>query len=130
MAVTMKNAGFWDLTPCGSCKNRSFAGIGELRTTLAVTSSRSILRRLLVTTNVVPSSPILDILRMEANRSYETSVLTKVTRRNIPEEGILHSHRRENLRSYIFDFCFAWYLGTTYKINGLDLRAYLFIILK
>jgi hypothetical protein len=26
---------------------------------------------------------------------------TRATRRNIPEGGILHSHRRENLRSYI-----------------------------
>jgi hypothetical protein len=34
-------------------------------------------------------------------RSVETSVLTRTTRRNIPEEGILHSHRRENLKSYI-----------------------------
>jgi hypothetical protein len=24
--VPMKNAVFWDVTPCGSCKNRSFEG--------------------------------------------------------------------------------------------------------
>jgi hypothetical protein len=29
------------------------------------------------------------------------SVLTKATWRNIPEDDILHSHRRENLKSYI-----------------------------
>jgi hypothetical protein len=29
------------------------------------------------------------------------SVLTRATRRNIPEDRILHSHRRENLKSYI-----------------------------
>jgi hypothetical protein len=29
-------------------------------------------------------------------------VLTRATRRNIPEDTILHSHRRENLKSYIF----------------------------
>jgi hypothetical protein len=28
-------------------------------------------------------------------------VLARATRRNIPEDGILHSHRRENLKSYI-----------------------------
>jgi hypothetical protein len=33
--------------------------------------------------------------------SFETSVLIRATRRNIPEDTFLHSHRRENLKSYI-----------------------------
>jgi hypothetical protein len=40
-------------------------------------------------------------LKMEVILSYETSFHTRTTRRHIPEDGILHSHRRENLKSYV-----------------------------
>jgi hypothetical protein len=60
--------------------------IGELGKTFTATSNRS-----------VPISVIL----MLVIKSFESSVITRATKLYVSGDGILHSHRRENLSSYI-----------------------------
>jgi hypothetical protein len=50
---------------------------------------------------------IVGELGTQAATSNRRTVLTRTTRRNIPEDTFLHSHRRENLKSYILRW-FVW----------------------
>jgi hypothetical protein len=74
--------------------------IGELETTLAVTSNRRTLRRLIITASIVSSSPILVTLMKEALNSFETWFLQEshgVTSQKTPL-FIVATARTSNLR--------------------------------
>jgi hypothetical protein len=80
--VTQKSTIFWGVTPCS----------GKLGTCL----SRWFLAQLIFST-----------LKMEATFSSITSVDTqRTTRRYIPEDGTLHNHRCENIKSYTVEIYF------------------------
>jgi hypothetical protein len=59
----------------------------RLKTISELVFLRSLLQ--LLVTPKVPSLLILFMLMMEAILSFETTLLTRATRRNIPEDGIL-----------------------------------------
>jgi hypothetical protein len=91
----------WRITYSGRLHHVALIGtdVSEERSAWIIKVTR--FGELVVTAIFVPSSPILVTLMVEARRSTETSVLTRVTRRNIPDDSILRSHLRENLKSYI-----------------------------
>jgi hypothetical protein len=79
----MKKAVFWNVAPCRS-------GV-VYQSAFNVSHGRFVCGL----SYILPS-----ILKMEAIRSSETSVNTTSSWCHIPEDCFLHSHRRENLKSY------------------------------
>jgi hypothetical protein len=65
-------------------------------------ASSGMLRRVRTDISEESSSFFIRLTRIgELGTTLETSVPTRATRRNIPENPVLDSHRRENLKSYI-----------------------------
>jgi hypothetical protein len=68
--------------------------------------SSGILSRVVLARTDVSEEPIASITAVKRLSDLGTlaetnKVLTRATRRNNQEDGILHSHRHENLKSYI-----------------------------
>jgi hypothetical protein len=59
--------------------------------------------------------------------SSETLILTRATRLHVPEDAILHSHRRKNLKSYTAKDQFVSVDGAVLSVNSPVLRVHLWL---
>jgi hypothetical protein len=108
-----KNAVIWVAKPFGFCKSQRFGGTYRFphqddknwRARNNVSSNGQAKPcselQLLISANVDPNSLVLVTLMIEAIHFSESSTLTRTTRSHIPEDVIIHSQCRENLRSYV-----------------------------
>jgi hypothetical protein len=96
--VDLKNAVFWDVALCRSCVNRRFRGTYRLHV-----QGRKIRE---------PGASVSRWLQTELPVAHRRS-----TRPRIPEDGILHSHRRENLKSYNSRFLFMCILFDVFSFH-------------
>jgi hypothetical protein len=69
---------------------------------------------------------------MEAIHSSETPVYTKSTQRHIPEDGILQSHRCENLKSDDYFYCYGviLFIITKFYICKHEFKPMLFALIS
>jgi hypothetical protein len=95
----------WDVKPCDPCKNWYFGGTSVPTRAHGVISKKAFFY-LISTVNhsqLICCSSLHDSFHHEdgVDKFLRTSVFTRRTRRHIPEDSILHSHRHENLKSYV-----------------------------
>jgi cytidine deaminase len=106
-AMAMKNGVFWDVTPCGSCKNQLLVTVmkealsSSEASVLTRADYKSYIRFEVFTAMTMKNGVFWDVtpcgtcknqllvtVMKEALISSEASVLTRATRRNIPEDTI------------------------------------------
>jgi hypothetical protein len=133
MMVTVKKAVFWDVTPCGSCKNQRLRGkwclynqsdkhwstrnnvSSNYQPKHSVKKYYVSVRRLIVTADV-PSSPMFVTPMMDELSSSETSVLTRATQHSISEDGIIQLMYCFS----VFPFFFLLYLTNAENMINVD----------
>jgi hypothetical protein len=118
--VYLKNSLFWDVAPCKSCVNRRFGGTYHLHLQGGKIRER----------NPAWAAADFSALKMEAIRSSEMSVHIRSTQRHIPEDGILHSHRCENLKSYISLWIWVVDITSLKNLSACDMSDRVFLISK
>jgi hypothetical protein len=89
---------FWNVAPCRSCVNRRFGETYHLH--LLDRKIRGRGSSVSTWLAICSRSQIFLLWRWRRYVPSETSVHTRYTRRYMPEDGILHSHRCKNLKFY------------------------------
>jgi hypothetical protein len=106
----MKNAVFSEVAPGGFMINRRFRGMCRLHLQGRRKKREwgKVLHGNYYHLTLFLARVISSTLKMEATCSSETSVYNKPTWHRIAEDSILHSHRHENLKSYILVVALRW----------------------